>query len=258
MSLAHAAAEAPVETALHRAAPECKLVALLAFVLAVALVPHGQVLPYAVDALLLAAVAVWARATPGFLARRLIVEVPFVAFVVLLPFVTAGPRVEVLGLAVSGDGLWTAWGILAKATLAVLATGVFAATTTGPEIIAGMERLRAPRTLTAVAGFALRYVQVVVEEMRRLQLARVARGDDARWLWQARAVARTAGSVTIRCFERGERVHTAMLARGFDGRMPVLGLSAPAGVATWVVALACVAPAAVACVLAATAGTVTA
>jgi predicted polyphosphate/ATP-dependent NAD kinase len=49
-----------------------------------------------------------------------------------------------------------------------------------------------------------------------------------------------------------------MLARGFDGRMPVLGLSAPAGVATWVVAVACVAPAAAACVLAATAGTVTA
>jgi len=96
-----------------------------------------------------------------------------------------------------------------------------------------------------------------VEEMRRLQLARVARGDDARWLWQARTVARTAGAVTIRCFERGERVHTAMLARGFDGRMPILGLAAPAGVAPWFVAVGCVAPAAVACVLAA-AGTVAA
>lgn len=245
MSLAHAAAEAPVETALHRAAPECKLVALLGFVLAVALVPHGHVLPYAVDALLLAGVAVWARATPAFLARRLLVEIPFVAFVALLPFVTAGPRVEVLGVGLAEDGLWTAWGIVAKATLAVLATGVFAATTTAPEIIAAMERLRAPRTLTAVAGFALRYVRVVAEEMRRLQQARVARGDDPRWMWQTRTVARTAGSLAVRCFERGERVHTAMLARGFDGRMPVLGLATPAGAEAWAVAVACVVPAAV-------------
>jgi len=244
MTLAHVAVEAPVETALHRAAPECKLVALLGFVVAVALVPHREVLPYAVDLAVVLALAAWARAGAGFLARRLVVEVPFVAFVVLLPLVTAGPRVDVLGVGLSEDGLWTAWGIVAKATLAVLATGVLAATTTAPEIVAGLERLRAPRTLTAVAGFALRYVQVVMDEMRRLQLARVARGDDPRWLWQARTVARTAGAVAIRCFERGERVHTAMLARGFDGRMPVLGLTGSATATAWLVAAACVAPAA--------------
>jgi cobalt/nickel transport system permease protein len=243
VSLAHAAAEARIETALHRAAPECKLVALLVFVVAVALVPHGAVVPYAIDLALVVAIALWARAEPLFLARRLLVEIPFIAFVVLLPFVTAGPRVDVVGLGLSEDGLWAAFGIVAKATLAVLATGVLAATTTAPEIIAGMERLRAPRTLTAVAGFALRYVQVVMDEMRRMQLARVARGDDPRWLWQARTVARTAGSVAVRCFERGERVHAAMLARGFHGRMPVLGLAASASAPAWAVAAGCALPA---------------
>jgi cobalt/nickel transport system permease protein len=245
MSLAHAAAaQTPVETALHRAAPECKLVALIAFVVAVALVPHGQVLPYALDLVVLLALAAWSRAEPAFLARRLIIEIPFVAFVVLLPFVTAGPEVDVLGVGVSEDGLWTAWGIVAKATLAVLATGLLAHTTSAPQIVAGMERLHAPRTLTAVAGFALRYVQVVMDEMRCLQLARTARGDDPRWLWQARTVARTAGTLAIRCFERGERVHTAMLARGFDGRMPALGLAEPATTAAWAIAAAAVVPAA--------------
>jgi cobalt/nickel transport system permease protein len=244
MTLAHAAAAGPVETALHRAAPECKLAALLAFVVAVALVPHGAVLPYAVDLAIVVVLAAWARAEPAFLARRLVIEIPFVAFVVLLPFVTAGPRLDVLGIGLSEGGLWTAWAIVAKATLAVLATGVLAATTTAPQMIAGLERLGVPRTLTAVAGFALRYAQVVMGELRRLQLARVARGDDPRWLWQARTVAHTASAVAIRCFERGERVHAAMLARGFDGRMPALGLAAPAGAAAWLVAAACVLPAA--------------
>jgi cobalt/nickel transport system permease protein len=242
MSLAHAAVEAPIETALHRAAPEAKVLALIVFVVAVALVPHGLIAPYAVDLVLVLVVAAWARAEPAFLARRLLIEVPFIAFVLLLPFVTGGPQTDVLGIALSEDGLWTAFGIAAKATLAVLATGVLAATTTGPEIIAGLERLHAPKTLTTVAGFALRYVQVVVDEMRRLQLARVARGDDPRWLWQARTVARSAGAVAIRCFERGERVHSAMLARGFEGRMPDVGLAANAAPYEWAIAIVLVVP----------------
>lgn len=244
MTMAHAAeAQAPVVTALHRAAPETKLVALLVFVVAVALVPHGAVLPYAVDLALVLGVAAWARAGAGFLAQRLVVEIPFILFVLLLPFVTGGPDVHLAGVALSEDGLWTAFGIVSKATLAVLATGVLAATTTAPEIIGGLERLRVPRTITAVAGFAIRYVQVVLEEMRRLQLARVARGDDPRWLWQARTVTRTAGAVAVRCFERGERVHGAMLARGYTGRMPETGLAVSAPPVAWACAVAFALPA---------------
>ena len=50
---------------------------------------------------LLAAVAAAARVPAGFLLRRLLIEVPFVAFAVLMPFVAQGERVEVLGLSLS-------------------------------------------------------------------------------------------------------------------------------------------------------------
>jgi cobalt/nickel transport system permease protein len=36
-------------------------------------------------------------------------------------------------------------------------------------------------------------------------------------------LARSLGALFIRSYERGERVHLAMLARGYDGTMPVLG-----------------------------------
>jgi cobalt/nickel transport system permease protein len=229
-----------VETPVHRLAPECKLAALVAFVVVVALVPYGAFAPYAVDAAVLALVAVYARVSAGFLAARLAIEVPFVLFVVLLPFVSGGPRVDVLGVGLSEPGLTTAGGIAAKATLAVLAAAILAATTTAPDVVAGLQRLRVPRVLTAVGGFAIRYVQVVLDELRRLQVARVARGDDARWLWQARTVARTAGALAMRCFERGERVHGAMLARGFTGHLPDVA-GAPRGRATaWLAAAAVV------------------
>lgn len=239
MTVAHAADVAEVRTAVHRVAPQCKVAALLVFVIAVALVPHGLAWPYAVDAALLATVAVAARVPAGLLVRRLVVEIPFVAFVLVLPFAASGPTVDVLGVDVSRPGLWTAFGIAAKATLAVLAAGVLAATTPAPEILAGLERLRVPHQLVAIAGFAIRYLQVVLDELRRLQAARVARGDDPRWLWQARTAARSAAALAVRCFERGERVHRAMLARGFDRCLPAIGLdAAPVAPLTWAAALA--------------------
>lgn len=238
MTVAHQAGPVEVVTAVHRLAPEAKLVALVVFVVSVALVPHGIVWPYGLDLAVLLAVAFVARVEPGFIARRLLVEIPFVLFVLALPFLAGGEQTNVLGLELSVPGLWTAAGILCKATLAVLATGILAATTTAPEIIAGCERLRVPRTLTAIGGFAVRYLNVVLDELRRLQLARVARGDDPRWIWQARTVAGAAGTLVVRSFERGERVHSAMLARGYDGRMPDTTLAAGARRTDWVAALA--------------------
>jgi cobalt/nickel transport system permease protein len=129
---------------------------------------------------------------------------------------------------------------------------VLAWTTTAPDILRGAERLGAPGVLTAIAGFALRYLQLLLDEFRRMRLARAQRGDDARWLWQAQGLGRTLAALAVRGFERGERVHTAMLARGYDGRMPALDLAPRAPVLAWPAAL--VLPVAALAVLAAARG----
>ena len=138
MSSAHRTPAPPVQTALHRLAPEVKVAAVIVFVVSEALVPRGVWWPYAIDAALLAGVAVWARASPALLGSRLLVELPFVAFVILLPFVGRGPDVDVLGVSVSRAGLILAGSIACKATLAVLATGVLAATTSPAAIVGGL------------------------------------------------------------------------------------------------------------------------
>jgi cobalt/nickel transport system permease protein len=226
VSNAHQQVVAAVETPLHRAPAECKVLATILFVIAVALVPRGHLVwPYALDAALLVVVAVAAQADPRMLLQRLAIETPFVLFVIVLPFVAE-------------DGAWLAFGIVAKATLAVLATGVLAWTTTGPEILRGAERLGLPKQLVAIAGFSLRYFSVIADQLRRMRLARTQRGDDARWLWQSRAATKGIGALAVRTFERGERVHVAMLARGYDGRMPGLQLTPPASPLAWVGAIA--------------------
>ena len=94
---------------------------------------------------------------------------------------------------------------------------VLAATTPVAELLRGLERLRVPRVLVAIAGFMVRYLDVIAGEVRRMRVARLSRGHDPRWIWQARAVAASAGTLFIRSYERGERVHLAMLSRGYAG-----------------------------------------
>ncbi len=243
MSGAHRAPAPAVETALHRLAPEVKVAAVIGFVVSEALVPRGVWWPYAIDVALLAVVALWARVSAALLGSRLLVELPFVAFVVLLPFVGRGPDVEVLGVSMSRAGLILAGSIVCKATLAVLATGMLAATTSPAAIVGGLGRLRVPAIVTSIAALALRYVQLAFEDLARSKRARIARGDDPRWLWQARATARGFGGLAARSLGRGERVHAAMLARGFDGRVPVLTLSEQGTTVAWAVAAVALLPA---------------
>ncbi len=228
----------------HRLAPEAKLVAQLLFVLAVVATPREVFPAFGAYAVLVLAVVALARLPAGFVAKRLLLEVPFLLFAVLMPFVARGERVDVLGLSLSVEGLWGAWNILAKATLGLAASIVVAATTTMPELLRGLERLRMPRALTSTLSFMVRYADVVADEMRRMRIARDSRAHDPRWLWQARAVAAAAGALFIRAYERGERVYLAMLSRGYAGAMPRLE-EAAASPGAWAAALAVPALAAV-------------
>lgn len=207
---------------LHRLAPECKVAATVLFVFTIVATPREAVWAFACLALILVGLARVGQVPLGFIGRRLVIEVPFLAFAALMPIVGQGERVEVLGFSLSVAGLWAAWNIVVKATLGVAATIVMAATTPIPDLLRGLERLRVPRVFVGICAFMIRYGDVITAEMQRMRVARASRGYDARWLWHARAVAASAGTLFIRSYERGERVYLAMASRGYSGALPVL------------------------------------
>lgn len=219
----------PGRSPVHRLRPEVKVAATLAFVLAVVATPRAAFGVFAVDALLVVGVARLAGLPLPTLARRLLIEAPFVAFAVFLPLVGEAPRTDVAGVALSEPGLWAAWNILVKGTLGVAASVLLASTTTIAELLVGLDRLRVPRAFTAIAGFMVRYGDVLAGEARRMRVARLSRGHDPRWIWQARAVASSAGTLFVRSYERGERIHVAMLSRGFTGELPPTSGAAATG-----------------------------
>jgi cobalt/nickel transport system permease protein len=226
----------PGDSVVHRLPPQCKLLAVPAFAIVVVATPRERLWAFAVYALLLAVVAWAGRVPPGHIARRMAIEVPFVLFAFLIPVIGVGERTTVLGLSLSVPGLWAAWNILAKATLGVVASILLAATTEPRAVLLGAQRLRLPGLLVQIAMFMLRYLDVIVDEMRRMKVARESRGFRARTLRQIPVIARSAGALFIRSYERGERVHLAMLSRGYAGRMPALGQTA-ASAGQWAAAL---------------------
>jgi cobalt/nickel transport system permease protein len=232
--------------------PEAKLFGLVLFVVAVAVTPREAVVVFAVDAAVVIAVVAIARLPLRLVLARLVVILPFIAFAVLVPFIGGGEQVEVLGVSLSSDGLWAAFNVTAKAVLGATASIALAATTPIPDVVRGLGRLRVPPVLVGIIAFMFRYLDLLVDQTRRMRYAMVARGHDPRWLWQVGPIAASAGTLFVRSYERGERVHGAMLARGFSGTMPDLddhpapggwpGALAPGAVAvcaliTWVVAV---------------------
>jgi cobalt/nickel transport system permease protein len=228
----------PADTPVHRMAPQCKVAATMLFVLAVACTPRDVYWPYLWYLVLLAGVAAVAQLPPLTLLRRLVVEVPFLLFVLALPFLGTPPELTVLGFGLSVPGLHAAATIALKATFGLLAAGILAATTPLPEIITGLERLRVPRVFTAVAAFMVRYTEVVLAELSRMRTARACRGGDARWLWQLRDATAGLGALVVRTFERGERVYLAMASRGYTGELPAALTGAAAPRVAWAFALA--------------------
>jgi cobalt/nickel transport system permease protein len=74
--------------------------------------------------------------------------------------------------------------------------------------------------MVQIASFMLRYVNVISDEMERMKIARESRGFHATGIKHWKVIATSAAALFIRSYERGERVHLAMLSRGFSGELP--------------------------------------
>jgi cobalt/nickel transport system permease protein len=220
---------------IHRLPAQCKIVALVTFVLAVVATPRTAYWAYGIDAVVLLAVVVASQVPVTYLGRRMVVELPFVVFALLLPFIAVGPETQFLGLTVSESGLEAGLALLCKATLGVVAGLLLAATTEPRDVIAGLEG-KLPAQLIEIMAMMVRYLDVTTDQLRRMRIARESRGFVARDPRHWPVLAQGAGAFFIRSYERGERVHLAMLSRGYDGSLPGLR-RAKATVSAWATSL---------------------
>ena len=212
----------PGHSPVHHLPAPVKIVAAISFILVVVATPPEIYWAFGVYALIVISTVLLAGIPILVFARRLLIEVPFVIFAIFIPIIGTGPRVEVLGISLSEAGLLSAWNILAKGTLGVGTSVVLASTTSARDLLAGLEKLKVPGLIVQIAGFMLRYVYVVRDDFERMRVARESRAFAAKGPAQWKVLAQAGAALFVRSYERGERVHLAMLARGYDGSIPML------------------------------------
>lgn len=215
----HAHLESPV----HRLDARAKIVTCFGLVVVCVSTPPECAAAFAGYALFLALLLGASRVPVRYVARRALVVLPFVALAaIFIPFFRPDPASgsHTIGLGavqLSRPGLLIFWNVLIKAALAVAAMTLLSSTTPFPQLMRGLEQLKAPRLLVMLASFAYRYLFVLIDEAERMERARDARGYRGRWLWQAHVIGQMIGMLFLRSYERAERVYAAMLSRGFDG-----------------------------------------
>ena len=192
-----------------------KLVATAAFVVGVVATPIGWWTTLAAEGLAVAFVVGVSGVAPRALFAR------WVGFVVLFGFlsVTVAPsRPETAAYGVAT----VAAAILVKDSLAFLATVMLVQVTPFPTLLVGMRRLGMPLVLVATLRVMYRYLFVLTDELDRMVTARRARTFRRSGRLDWGLLTGLLGTLFLRAHERGERVHAAMLARGWDGTVRTL------------------------------------
>ena len=231
MSFHHLDQFAHVDSAVTRRAPTVRLLAAVILALGGALLPLAawiQMAALAVLALLLAAAA---RISPGAFLVRLL---PPLGFVVLISaavlFLAPGSPVARFGpLVVTDAGLVRFGSVLGRAAVALTAAVVLVSTTPFPELLRALRDLRLPTVVTTSLGLAYRYLYILTDEVERLRRAARSRNAADGAASRRRLIMGITAAALQRSFDRSERIHRAMLARGFTGDVPALTHPASAG-----------------------------
>lgn len=109
--------------------------------------------------------------------------------------------------------------ILFRSTLAFMAVLWLINVMPFEQLLVTLRSCRVPAVLIAMLAFMYRYSFVVWDEMGKMQTARKARTFRGGFALHWKSAIQLIGLLLIRAMGRAERVHGAMCARGWDGRV---------------------------------------
>ena len=205
---------------LHELSPQLKILATLLIVISIAfskIINPFQIISHAVIVFLIIRISNIPLKT---YLKRLTLDIPFILFALFLPFLSSGNNDMVFTLfsfEVYRTGLLEMFAILFKATAGLSMGIVLTATTTNIELIYGLQKLKLPPIIIAIMSFSIRYIDVFIDEFKRVKISMQSRGYIEKGIKTLLPIAYASGAMLIRGYERGERVYLSMISRGFTG-----------------------------------------
>ncbi|MBE0599007.1 MAG: cobalt ECF transporter T component CbiQ [Desulfuromonadales bacterium] len=203
---------------LHRLDPRAKLVTTFIFILTVVSFGKYEIAPLLPFFLYPAVLLALGDLPVGYLARKLLWVAPFALLVGLFnPLLDRQVLLQLGTLEISGG--WLSLGsILLRFLLTVSAALILIASTGLSAVCMALERLGAPRIFALQLLLLYRYLFVLVDEAGRLVRARALRTFDGRG-GGLRPFGNLIGQLLLRALDRAQRLHLAMLCRGFTGEI---------------------------------------
>ena len=205
---------------LHELSPQLKILSTLLIVISIAfskIINPLQIISHAVIVFLIIR---FSNIPLKTYLKRLTLDIPFILFALFLPFLSSGNNDMVFTLftfEIYRTGLLEMFAILFKATAGLSMGIVLTATTTNIELIYGLQKLKLPLIIIAIMSFAIRYIDVFIDEFKRVKISMQSRGYIEKGIKTLLPIAYASGAMLIRGYERGERVYLSMISRGFTG-----------------------------------------
>jgi cobalt/nickel transport system permease protein len=196
-----------LDSPLHILEPRSKLVAFTALIVCVLSIPTGRG-PLFVAYFFATAILMGISQIPlSFIVGRTLLVLPFIVLASL-----AAPWKGFQGLTT----------LFVRALLCLILLILLTNTTRFVELLRGLRKLGCPQVLVMNLSFLYRYFFVLTEEAMRMKQARDCRRvGRAPLLKELKILSAMLGTLLIRSFERAERIHGAMLSRGYCGEFPV-------------------------------------
>ena len=214
-----------LDSFIHKLDPRTKFITSIVFIVLVVLTPIRNWHVFVIYFCLIVTCLAISKLPLLYVLKRSLIIVPFVLVIaVFIPFFKQGEiagsyNVWLWQVSVTYDGLLILANVVTKAWLCIFSLILLSATTNFTDLLRGLKQLRMPGVIVLILSFMYRYIFVLTDEVMRMRQARDSRDFGGGRLRQLKTIGHMIGTLFIRSYERGERIYTAMLARGFDGEI---------------------------------------
>ena len=206
--------------------PRTKLLLFFSAVLVVASEPAGELAPFPYYYAAVAALALVARVPPSRVLKRCLAATPFLLMAAALPWTAAALGETAGGLDPARFGA----SVLLRGFAAIVLLVLLTSTSAFHRLLWGLRKLHIPEALSQIVTLMYRQLFILADEWRRAAQARECRSAGRLNVSPVSVYGKQLGVIFLRSWDRADRVHAAMLVRGFDGRLPLSEPSRIAGV----------------------------
>ena len=216
--IGHLDALSSKDTPIHRVDPRVKVLTTIYFIAVV--ISFNKYDPAGLAPLVIYPMAIMTIGNIPFsyIMKKLLIASPFVLSVAMFnPILDRSPALD-LGLFSVSGGFVSFASIAAKFVLTASAGLALIACTGFDSICSALSRMGVPAAFTIQLLFVYRYIFVLGEEAARMVRARALRSFGNKGLGMG-VYSSMIGQLLLRTMDRAQRIHLAMLCRGFDGEI---------------------------------------